>query len=226
MHMDGLELILDGVREAMDASNGARERALGLSRETIRFSANSIRATHRGDFDQARALLDEARGRVERMRESLSDHPQIYWTGYVQDAQKEFAEASLVLALVHGEKTPAPGDIRVEHAAYLNGLGEAAGELRRHFLDLLRRGNVGRAEEILSLMDDIYDGLVTFDYPDALTSGLRRTTDMVRGVLERSRGDLTAAIRQEQLQERLRRVEEEIERVSGAPQTGSAPSEP
>lgn len=224
--MDRLEALLDRVREAMDAANSARERALSLSRETIRFSANSIRATHREEYPLAQTLLGEARSRVERMREALADHPEIYWTGYVQDAQKEFAEASLVLALVQGDAPPGPDDLHVEHAAYLNGLGEAAGELRRHFLDLLRRGNVGRAGEVLSRMDDIYDGLVTFDYPDALTSGLRRTTDMVRGVLERSRGDLTAAIRQEQLQERLRRVEEQIARVSGDPSTGPAPSEP
>jgi len=224
--MENLESILDGVRETMDASNALREQAIGVSREIIRFSANSIRATHREEFDRARDLLGEARRRVDELRQALSDVPNIYWTGYVQDAQKEYAEASLVLALVRGEEPPSPAEIHVEHAAYLNGLGEAAGELRRHFLDLLRRDNVVRAGEVLTLMDDIYDGLVTFDYPDALTSGLRRTTDMVRGVLERSRGDLTAAIRQEQLQEALRRVEVQSERVSGTPQTASVPGEP
>lgn len=206
--MDHLETIFDGVREEMDAANRARERALALSREIIRRAANSIRATHRQEFDQARTLLEEARARVLEMRETLRVFPSVYWTGYVQDSLKEYAEACATLAFVRGERPPGPADLQVEPAAYLNGLGEAAGELRRHFLDLLRRGNVSRAEQVLALMDDVYDGLVTFDYPEALTAGLRRTCDMVRGVLERSRGDLTAAIRQEQLQEALRRVEE------------------
>lgn len=207
--MENLDTILEGVREAMDATNTAREHALALSREVIRFSANAVRATHREDFDQARSLLEEARERVGRLRQSLRDYPNIYWTGYVQDAQKEYAEASLTLALVRGEAPVGPDALHVENAAYLNGMGEAVGELRRHFLDLLRRGQVSRAEQVLTLMNDAYDGLVTFDYPDALTSSLRRTCDMVRGVLERSWGDLTAAIRQERLQEALRRVEEQ-----------------
>ncbi|MBI3945580.1 MAG: haloacid dehalogenase [Armatimonadetes bacterium] len=206
--MDHLESTLEEIRQGIEAANATRERALTLSREVIRFSANSTRATHREDFARAEELQAEAGARLAQMRTALVDYPGIYWTGYVQDAQREFAEACLTLALVRGEALPAPSDLQVENAPYLNALGEAAGELRRHFLDLLRRGNVLRAEEVLSLMDDIYDGLVVFDYPEAVTAGLRRTCDMVRGVLERSRGDLTAAIRQERLQEALRRVEE------------------
>jgi len=206
--VESLEAILDGVREAMNAANAMREQALALSREIIRFSANSIRATHREEFEHARALQAEAREKNARLGQVLAGHPSIYWTGYVQDAQKELAEAHLTLALICGEALPGPADLGVENAPYLNGLGEAVGELRRHFLDLLRRGQVRRAEGILSLMDDAYNGLVTFDYPDALTAGLRRTCDMVRGVLERSWGDLTAAIRQEQLQEALCRAEQ------------------
>ena len=208
--MDNLDAILDGVREAMNATNAAREHALTLSRELIRFSANAIRAVHREEFERAQTLLGEARERNDSLREALVGYPSIYWTGYVQDAQKEFAEANLTLALVREEALPGPADLRVENAAYLNGMGEACGELRRHFLDQLRKGEVDRAERVLSQMDDAYNGLVTFDYPDALTAGLRRTCDMVRGVLERSGGDLTAAIRQERLQEALRRVEHSI----------------
>lgn len=214
--MGKLEQILDGVRDAMDAANRAREHALSLSREIIRHAAGSVRATHRGEFGLAETLLAEAGDRVGELREALREHPSIYWTGYVQDAQKEFAEAAVTLALVCGDGPPGPDEIQVESAAYLNGLGEAVGELRRHFLDLLRRGDVVRAEEVLSTMDDVYDGLVTFDYPDALTAGLRRTCDMVRGVLERSRGDLTAAIRQEHLQDVLRRVEQQANGASEA----------
>jgi translin len=193
--MGSLEKIFDGIRQSVEAANGARERALALSREVIRFSANAVRATHRGEFAEAQALIEEARNRALQLRQALREYPQIYWTGYVQDAQKEFAEACLTLCMVGGDPLPTPCELQVEDAPYLNALGETVGELRRHFLDLLRRGEVWRAERVLSLMDDVYDGLVTFDYPDALTAGLRRTCDMVRGVLERSRGDLTAAPR-------------------------------
>lgn len=206
--MDSLDAILEGVREALETTNTAREHALALSREIIRLSANAVRAIHREDFDRARQLQTEARSRIVRLREQLQAQPSIYWTGYVQDSLKEYAESCLTLALILGEVPPGPAELQVENAAYLNGLGEAVGELRRHFLDLLRGGRVHRAEEVLNLMDDAYNGLVTFDYPEALTGGLRRTCDMVRGVLERSWGDLTAAIRQEQLQDALKRVED------------------
>lgn len=207
--MNHLESTLEQIRQEIEAANSAREHALTLSREVVRFSANAIRATHRQDFAQAKALQQEAHSRLMQIRQALVGFPAIYWTGYVQDAQKEFAEACLTLAFVCDEAIPTPCELHVENAAYLNALGEAAGELRRYFLDLLRQGKVERAERVLCLMDDIYDGLAIFDYPEALTSGLRRTCDMLRGVLERSRGDLTAAIRQERLQEALRRVEEQ-----------------
>lgn len=197
--MTELDPLTERIRTAFDAKNAAREVSLSLSREMIRTSANTIRAVHRGEFVEARRLLASAAAANGRLREALAAQPDLNGAGYVHDGQKEFAEAAVTLALVAGEPLPEPESLPVEFAAFLNGMGEAVGELRRHVLDVMRVGDVARAEAILQRMDDIYCALVTFDYPDALTGGLRRTTDSVRGILEKTRGDLTTSLRQEQL---------------------------
>lgn len=193
--------------QVLEENNRAREGALTLSRSLVRQSANAIRAVHRGEFEQAQAMLKEGAARVAEMKTDLAPHPGLYYTGYVQDSLKEFAEANLTLALVTGSPLPSPQDLGVEVPAYLNGLGEAAAELRRHILDLIRHGEVERGERALGAMDDIYNLMVSVDYPEAITGGLRRTTDMVRGVIERTRGDLTIALRQQELQRALEEFE-------------------
>ena len=198
-----LDSVGEKVRDYFAAEDGARERGLGLSREAIRFSANAIRAVHRGEFDQARELINSAKDNVAEMARTLAQHGELFYGGFVHNAQKEYAEACITLSLVAGEALPDPDELGVSYAAYLNGLGEAAGEMRRHLLDTLRDGEIKRCEEILWAMDDIYSLLVTIDFHDALTGGLRRTTDMVRGVLERTRGDFTMSLRQKQLEQRL-----------------------
>jgi translin len=193
--------------KVLEAKNQARELALTNSRATIRHCAHSIRASHRGETDNARDLLASARDIVTSTRQALlQSHPDIYWAGYVQDAQKEYSEASIVFAVIADQAIPGASDLGVEPAAYLNGLGEAAGEMRRYVLDIIRHGHAERSEYILGVMEDIYSLLVTVDFPDAITDGLRRTTDMVRGVLERTRGDITFAIQQRQLTEALARA--------------------
>jgi translin len=188
----------------LEAVNGARETALADTRQIVRMSANAIRAVHRGEFAEADGLLDRAHAMHTGLRSYRDDFPPVYWAGYVQDAQKEYAEARIVRALIGETPLPSPADLDIDEPVYLNGLGEAAGELRRHLLDLLRAGDVTTAETTLALMDDIFGLLVTVDYPDAVTHGLRRTTDLVRGVLERSRGDLTLTARQMRLEAALR----------------------
>jgi translin len=204
---DAINAIGERVLSRLEATNGARERALAETRQIVRMSANAIRAVHRDDFDEAARLLEQARAMQDALAAELRDHPNIYWSGYVQDAQKEYAEANIVLGIISGRGVPSPEDLSVENAVYLNGLGEAAGELRRYVLDALRRWQPERAETLLVAMDDIYGLLVTVDYPDAITGGLRRTTDMVRGVLERTRGDLTVALQNRSLLDALERAE-------------------
>ncbi len=192
----------------LEAKNEARERALSVSRTVVRDCANAIRATHRGEFEAARAALEAVGDRIGELRRALKEHPDIYWAGYLQDALKEYVEAHVTLAIVCRQPVPGHAELGVDVAPYLNGLGEAVGELRRAALDVIRHGDAQRAEYLLDAMEEIYNLLVTVDYPDALTGGLRRTTDGARGILERTRGDLTFALRAQRLEESLRRAEE------------------
>lgn len=204
---DNLESIADQIRLSFSAKDAAREKALPLCREAIRHCSSAIRAVHRQEFDQATGLLQSARNLLDKAGEAVAKYNELSNSGFIRDAQKEFAEGSITLALVTGKRLPDPGELGTDSAAYLNGLGEAVGELRRYLLDSMRRGDLSRGEELLSAMDDIYSILVTMDFPDAITGGLRRTTDMVRGVLERTRSDLTLVMSQKDLEEKLKSYE-------------------
>ncbi len=208
--MPELEHIIEGIREEFTAKNQVRDATLNRSRELIRFCALSVRASHRHDWQDAANLLKTARDAAKVMADDLAQYPDLYHTGYTQDALKELAEAHLLYAFVRGEDWPGPADLHMPAAAYLNGLAEAASELRRFTLDLIRRGQAAEAEPYLAAMDEVYSQLITIDFPDSLTGGLRRTTDMLRAVLERTSGDLTVAVRQEELQAALRGFEERV----------------
>jgi len=207
---DNLDSIAEQIRLSFSAKDAAREKALPLCRDIIRHCSQAIRAVHRQEFDQATELLKSARNLLIEAEQSVVAHSELSNTGFIRDAQKEFAEGSIILALVTGKRLPDPVELGIEAAAYLNGLGEAVGELRRYLLDSIRRGDLSRGEELLLAMDDIYSVLVTMDFPDAITGGLRRTTDMVRGVLERTRSDLTLVMRQKDLENRLEKFEDNI----------------
>ena len=200
----GLDLVESWARQELDRKHAAREEALRVSRELVRACAMSIRAVHRGEMERARELQTTARALHARIADTVREDGDVYWAGYVQDAQKELVEALSTYALVTGSSLPDPRPLGIAPAPFLAGLAEAVGELRRYLLDRLRQGETEGAEAILEAMDDIYGLLVTLDYPDALTGGLRRATDAARGILEKTRGDLTTALRQEALQRALR----------------------
>ena len=206
----GLEAIVEEVRNELEAKNSARDAALQRSRQLIRNCANAIRAAHRGDFEDSRALLGTAREAAREMVADLDAYPDLYHAGYTQDALKEYVEAQVVYAFIKGGQLPTPRELEVEPAAYLKGLAEATSEMRRYSLDLMRQNRLERAQEIMAIMDEVYGQLLTIDYPDAITGGLRRTTDMLRGVVERTRGDLTTAFRQEMMRQALREFEERV----------------
>jgi translin len=210
--MDNLHHTIAAILDELETKNAVRDATLARSRTLIRHCANSIRAVHRGEFADAEDLLQAARDVAAEMVRDLAAYPDIYFAGYTQDALKELAEAHITYAIIANKPVPTPRELAVEPAAYLNGIGEAAGELRRFVLDCIRRGQVAEGERALEAMDVIYSHLATVDYPDAITGGLRRTTDMVRGVLERTRGDFTTAVRQDQLQEALRDLERKLGR--------------
>lgn len=188
---------------ALDAKHAAREQALPLCRTAIRLSGNAIRAVHRHDETTATRLLGEARDCLDEAAAAMAGHPDIQHAGFFHDAAKEYAEGRLTQVLVANLPLPTAGDLRVEPAAYLNGMGEAVGELRRHLLDLMRSGELERSEDLLGKMDEIYYLLMSMDYPDAVTSGLRRTSDAIRSIVERTRGDLTTTLIQAKLQASL-----------------------
>ena len=208
--MQQLEAIAEKIHQSFETRSKARDRALSQARTLTRYCAHAIRAVHRDDYELARDNLSNARSIADSLHNDLSNYPDLYFAGYTQSALKEFAEASIVYALVRGENLPTPEDLGLENNTYLNGLAETAGELRRRCLDILRHGYSDEAERLLGHMDDIYAVLITIDYPDAITGGLRRQTDIVRGVTERTRGDLTLSLRQEHLEKSLRQLEEQL----------------
>ena len=208
--MENLQAIIESIRQDFDARNLARDEALRQSRELIRQCSLSIRACHRHEFDKARDLLAQVDELAQAMTANLADYPDLYYAGYTRDALKEVVEAHLVYALIHHDPLPTPQDLAVPGHVYLGGLAEAATELRRFILDLIRQDRLDEAEAYFEKMDEIYSVLVTIDFPDAITGGLRRQTDIVRGVTERTRGDLTVAVRQRKLERALRQFEDVI----------------
>ncbi|MCR4393101.1 MAG: haloacid dehalogenase [Dehalococcoidales bacterium] len=200
---ENLDAFAEKIRADLEKKDAAREKVLPLCRELIRYASITIRAIHRGEFEEARKLLEEARHIQQNIESITAEWDEMRYHGFVRDSQKEYTEASAVLALVTGEPLPDPDVLRVDYTAYLNGLGDTVGELRRYLLDSMRRGDLSRCEEILSAMDDIYTMLVTMDFPDAVTGGLRHTTDNVRGILEKTRGDVTLAVTQKQLEQKI-----------------------
>ena len=208
--MDELNEIIENIRHAFTVKNEARDQALQRSRGLIRLCAKAIRATHRQEWAEAAAKIAEARDQADTLTADLVPFPELYHSGYAQDALKEYVEANLTYALVRGEPLPTPETLNVQPSTYLGGLTEAATELRRRILDIIRHHHSDEAERLLEAMDAIYTELTTVDFPDAITRGLRRRTDVLRGVLERTRGDLTNSLRQQQLQGALRDLESRL----------------
>ncbi len=186
-----------------EARTSARDTALTLARELTRHAANSIRAIHRNENELAHQHLDQARQIVEKLQSGLREFPDLYYAGYTQDAIKEFCEATLTCALIEGKMIPTPDELGIPYATFLRGMAETPGELRRRCMDILRMGYSDDAENLLGLMDDIYSIMITMDYPDAVTNGLRRQTDLLRGIVERTRADLTLSLREEKLKSML-----------------------
>lgn len=191
----------------LTARHQARERALSISRQVIRNSANAIRAVHRNDFEEAQRLIGEASASLSATVNIRTENPEIYYAGFLSDARKEFTEANITLAVISGADIPDAETLGIDPPAYLNGMAEVIGELRRYILDALRRDDTARCQDLMELMDEIYGILVTVDFPEAVTGGLRHSTDAMRGVLERTRGDLTISLQQRRLEQRLAELE-------------------
>jgi translin len=208
--MNRLEELTDKAHQDFETRHQIRENALKLTRLLTSNAAHAIRAIHRGEADTAEANMTEARDIVVELKKSVEPDPEIYYSGYTQDALKEYVEARVTINLIQNQPIPLPEDLGIEYATYLRGLAETIGELRRRCLDILRHGYSDEVERLLDLMDEIYALLVTVDYPDAITHGLRRQTDLVRGIIERTRADLTTSLGEQRLQKSLKDFEERI----------------
>lgn len=208
--MDNLETIAETIHTAFASRTEAREKALAQARSLTRHCANAIRAIHRQERNAALEEMDRAASLVKELRQNSVSFAEIYFEGYTQDALKEYAEAMIVFGLTMNGHLPTPEQLGLEYATYLKGMAEAVGELRRRCLDSLRLADTQEAERMLTYMDDIFAILVTMDYPDAITGGLRRLTDIARSLIERTRGDLTISLRHEKLEQSLRNLEEKL----------------
>ena len=212
--MENLDQTAEIIRQDFERTSAARDKAYQSSRSLIRLCARAIRAVHRDEWETAEALIAEASQATAEMVAGVRDYPYLYFAGYTQDAIKEFVEANLTYALVRNRPLPGPEELGAEYNTWLNGLAEAATELRRRILDIIRHGHSDEAERLLDAMDQIYGNLVTFDFNDSVTGGLRRRTDTVRAVLERTRGDITTSLRQAQLEESLETLETRLRNLS------------
>ena len=201
-----LENITERIRQNFDVRTAKRDEALKMARQLTRACSVSIRAVHRDDKEAMDANLAEAHSLADKLRDELKDFPDLFYAGYTQDALKEFVEANVTCALIQSKALQTPEELGVIDATYLNGLAEVIGELRRRTLDILRSGYSQEAERLLGHMDEIYSVLVTIDYPDAITNGLRRQTDLVRGIIEKTRGDVTQSLRGQALTEAIRNL--------------------
>ncbi len=208
--MDRLEIAADEIREKFDIQTAARDKALTVSRSLIRHCALAIRAVHRDDLDVMNEHLKEATTLANELKTDLAEHPDLYYTGYTQDALKEYVEAKVTCALIKNKPLVMPAELDVPHATYLKGLSEVIGELRRRTLDELRSGYSEESERLLTHMDEIYAVLVTMDYPDAITHGLRRQTDIGRSIIERTRGDITFSLRGEHLEKKIKELSAQL----------------
>ncbi len=208
--MQKLDSIAEKIRQDFDARTAARDKALATARQLTRACSVAIRAAHRVEIDGMAGQLAEARSLADTLRTELAEYPDLFYAGYTQDALKEFVEASVTCALIQNQVLPTPEELNVSGATFLNGIAEVVGELRRRTLDILRHGYSEEAERLLSSMDDIYDVLVTMDYPDAITNGLRRQTDIARSIIEKTRGDITFSLRGEHLEQAIGRLSSQL----------------
>ena len=208
--MRGMKEICDHIRVRFDEMDRAREHSLGISRRIIRNSGDAIKAIHREEWDRADELVRETGDLVKQVNDLLSDKPDIYYSGYVGNAQTEYAEVSVLSAVLRETTIPTPHELGIDDAAYLNGIGDVVGELRRHILDLIRKGRPEEGEKYLDVMDEFYTEMMSIDYPDAITHGLRKKTDVARSLIERTRGDLTNALQVKDLKNAMEQFEKRI----------------
>jgi translin len=202
--------ILNGIRDEIDADDQIREKVLPLSRNAVRKCSESIKMTHKKEFAKAKVMVEEAHDIIASAMSEMPDSTFVSKSKTMDIAYQELTEAANVLSLIeYGKYTP-PEKYQIPSRPYLNGLADVIGELRRSSLDSLRRDDVNKAEHLLSLMEEVLEGLQLLDYPNALVPDLRRKCDVGRALVEKTRGDLTRAVGQSKLVKELADFEKRI----------------
>jgi len=205
--------LIEQIREELEKKDKTREKGIIISREIERDCRVAIQNIHKMELETANSIIKNARNNMQKMVEILKDQPDVYYSGFVEHAQQEFTECNVIYALVCGKSIPQPKELNVEYVAYLNGLGDVGGEIKRHILDLIRHDMLEEGERYLSVMEELYTGLMLFDYPDAITHGLRAKTDKLRMLLESSRSELTSALRQQKLENAIKSLENNLSSI-------------
>jgi translin len=198
--MKNLEEIAERIESRLEEKDQVREVAIKSARAINRLSGSIVHLIHKGE--DVRPMMNEALDETHRLRSLLEDYPEIWESGLVEGALQELAEAAILLALVHDDELPDPDDMGITGNAYLLGMADAIGELRRFALEKLREGEVDEAKIYLEIMEEIFLVIMRFDFPDALIP-IRRKQDVARSLLEKTRGDVAVAVNSARLQMRM-----------------------
>ncbi|WP_457619607.1 hypothetical protein [Methanopyrus sp.] len=196
---------IEDIRGELDALDEARDEAQVVLRDLHKLSSEAVYEVHRGNLEEARRRLDEAAELVSKLHDLLGDFPELLRTGFAENHLQEYAEAEILYSIVKDLRAPSPEEINVSPRAYLLGLLDAVGELRRIVVDALREGDLDRAEEFLGIMEEIYSLTMTFDYPRSVVPNLKRKQDVARSLLEKTRSEVTIAGKTEELKRALER---------------------
>jgi len=198
--MKNLDEIADRIQSRLDEKDTVREIAIKSSRAIIRISGSVIHSIHKKE--DVRRMMGEAMDEAQRLRGLLEEHPEIWNSGLVEDAMQELSEAAIIMSIADDAPLPDPEELGVPMTAYLLGLADAIGELRRFTLESLRQGNTETATVFLEMMEDMFKVIMRFDYPDALVS-IRRKQDIARSLLEKTRGELAVAVSSKMLGDKI-----------------------
>jgi translin len=210
-----LEKIVEEVREKLDKRDEAREKVFELNRMAIRLSASTIKAIHRREFGLAEENLSKIKETLGNMVDSLKEVPELLHCGMVNSAFQEYAEAALLMSLTRDGVYASPDEISVPFFdAYLLGLADVIGELRRSALDSVCDGDVDEAVMTLKKMDEILSNLVTLDFPEAIVPGLRHKCDVARNLVEKTRGDIANSVSNEKLIQEIKKLNERLDSSS------------
>ncbi len=202
-----LEEIGKEIEEVLDEKDSVREIAIKSSREIIRIASRVITKLHRreNEIEEIRRIKEE----VWHLRSLLlNEYPDLFYSGFVQNALQEYVEALLLEAIINKKDIPSPKELYVNPSAYLMGCGDVVGELRREVLESLRVGNFNQAESYLQLMEEFYEMLMRFNYPSGLVP-IKQKQDVARALVEKTRGEITIAAMNRNLELKIEKFEKE-----------------